>query len=56
MYGINTVAESVRHIFDTLHKDILDILLVWVSVKNGVGAGGGQANQVTDHVGGHQTL
>ena len=56
MYGINTVAESIRHIFDTLHKDLLDILLVEVSVKNGVCAGGRQANQVTDHVGGHQTL
>ena len=48
--------NDIHTVFDVLHEDLLDVLLVKVSVQNRVSAGGGQANQVTDHVGGHQTF
>ena len=50
-----TYIDSLKKFADALQYDLLDVL-VEVAVQDGVGAGGRQANQVTDHVGGHQAF
>ena len=50
-----TYIDSIKKFADALHEDLLDVL-VEVAIQDGVGAGGRQANQVTDHVGSHQAF
>ena len=50
-----TYIDSLKKFADALQYDLLDVL-VEVAVQDGVGAGGRQANQVTDHVGGYQAF
>ena len=47
--------KLVGDLNDALHEDPLDVL-VKVAIQDGVGACGGQANNVTDHVCCHETL
>ncbi len=53
--NINTAPEPISHVTDALHDNLQGVLIA-VAVQDRVCAGGGQTNQVTDHVGGHQTL
>ena len=55
VYRTNTYIDSIKKFADALQYDLLDVL-VEVAVQDGVGAGGRQANQVTDHVGSHQAF
>ena len=50
-----TYIDSIKKFADSLHNDLLDVL-VEVAVQDGFGAGGRQANKVTDHVGSHQAF
>ena len=50
-----TYIDSIKKFADALQYDLLDVL-VEVAVQDGVGAGGRQANQVTDHVSSHQAF
>ena len=54
-YYMYTYIDSLKKFADALQYDLLDVL-VEVAVQDGVGAGGRQANQVTDHVGGYQAF
>ena len=47
--------KLVGDLNDALNEDPLDVL-VKVAIQDGVGACGGQANNVTDHVCCHETL
>ena len=53
--ALHALGKLVCEINDALHEDPLDVL-VEVAVEDWVGAGGGQANNVTDHVCCHETL
>ena len=53
--SINTVQEPISQVTDALHDNLKDVLIK-VAVQDGVCAGGGQTNQVTDHVRCHHTL
>ena len=52
---IKTIANLVCDYTNPLHKDLLDVGSE-KTIDDGVGAGGGHPDEVTNHVGGHEAL